>query len=307
MSRRLTDVEYEAEREANFYDGGGLGDALLGGETALAEESGQAPPAAADTVATPPANPLQMQVLSASPIETAAGTEAVVRNWLESDDAVALAATIEEAVEIAQGIRRVSTTTEYEHALDVVRTLKDMRAAAQSFYARVREPAHRTWKQVVAAEKSVQQPVEVEERRLKGLSAGWVAEQQRIRREEEDRLRQEQEAREREQREAEAAAAEAQGATAEAEAIRQAPSTAPPVALPRDQFVPKVEGVSQRVSWKAEVTDLGALVKAVAAGQVPIQALKADTVFIGKQARAMREALAYPGVRVYSEATTVTR
>jgi hypothetical protein len=40
-----------------------------------------------------------------------------------------------------------------------------------------------------------------------------------------------------------------------------------------------------------------ALVKAVAAGTVPIQALEANTVFLNGQARMLKAALAYPGVK----------
>lgn len=40
-----------------------------------------------------------------------------------------------------------------------------------------------------------------------------------------------------------------------------------------------------------------ALVQAVASGIVPIQSIEANTVFLGQQARALKSAIQYPGVR----------
>lgn len=59
----------------------------------------------------------------------------------------------------------------------------------------------------------------------------------------------------------------------------------------------KVEGVSFGESWSAEVTDMLALVKAVAAGTQPLHYLKADLVALNQAARAARGTLAVPGVQ----------
>ena len=66
--------------------------------------------------------------------------------------------------------------------------------------------------------------------------------------------------------------------------------------------VPTVQtggGISMRETWAAEVTDLMQLVRAVAAGTVPINALMANMVFLGQQARSLKQAMRYPGVRAY--------
>lgn len=49
--------------------------------------------------------------------------------------------------------------------------------------------------------------------------------------------------------------------------------------------------------WRAEVVDLLALVKAVAEGQVPVEALQPNAAFLDGHAARDREALAVPGVR----------
>lgn len=65
---------------------------------------------------------------------------------------------------------------------------------------------------------------------------------------------------------------------------------------------PKVEGVSGRTTYTAEVTDLMALVRAVAAGQAPLECVRADEKFLGAQARAFkRTGVLYPGVQASAQ------
>ena len=46
------------------------------------------------------------------------------------------------------------------------------------------------------------------------------------------------------------------------------------------------------------MTDLAALVAAVAAGEVPLAALEPHLPFLNQQARALKDELRYPGVQV---------
>lgn len=94
---------------------------------------------------------------------------------------------------------------------------------------------------------------------------------------------------------AQAVSLESNGHKAAAEALMAAPVVAPAVFVPKT--TPTGFGNATRRTWGAEVTDLMALVKAVAAGTVPIQALEANTVFLNGQARMLKAALSYPGVR----------
>lgn len=94
---------------------------------------------------------------------------------------------------------------------------------------------------------------------------------------------------------AEAAELERNGNKAAAEAVMAAPVAPAPVFIPKT--TPGGYGQFTRKVWNAEVVDMLVLVKAVAAGQVPIQALQADKVFLNSQARSLKGAMAYPGVR----------
>lgn len=71
--------------------------------------------------------------------------------------------------------------------------------------------------------------------------------------------------------------------------------------------VPKVEGLSTRTLWSAEVTDLMALVKAVAAGKVPIEALQPNMTVLNTLAVAARSTLAIPGVKAVSRSIKAQR
>jgi hypothetical protein len=70
----------------------------------------------------------------------------------------------------------------------------------------------------------------------------------------------------------------------------------------------KVAGISGRMTYSAEVIDLLALVKAVAAGAAPIECLQADTKFLGAQARAFKKAgQLFPGVVAKEERSIAAR
>jgi len=113
---------------------------------------------------------------------------------------------------------------------------------------------------------------------------------------------------------AEAAAAEAVGDAELAERIvseRQVvelpaprPVLLPPVSVPT---LPRVAGVSSRESWRAEVTDLMVLVKAVAAGIQPITLVEANMVALNGLARSLKQAMRVPGVRAKNDPSTSTR
>lgn len=165
------------------------------------------------------------------------------------------------------------------------------------------------------------------ERVLKGSMLTYTTEQERkaaeARRQAEEKARVErerlaaeerarQEAAEKARREAEAAAAagnaiaaaeaaaRAEQAQAEADAAAQEAAV---VTLPPVVTAPaRVTGISSRTTYSAQVDDLLALVKAVAEGKAPVEALQANTVFLGAQARAFKKAgPLYPGVTVVAD------
>lgn len=78
-------------------------------------------------------------------------------------------------------------------------------------------------------------------------------------------------------------------------------------AIAAKPFVPEVQGLSFTERWHAEVTSLLDLVKAVASGKAPIEALSPDYVWLNIQARSFKEKLSIPGVKAVSESSSTIR
>lgn len=125
----------------------------------------------------------------------------------------------------------------------------------------------------------------------------WDAEQLKIKQEEERRLREIARKEEEERKLQEAIELEAQGEKEEAVRVLDAPSLPPPVMV-QTAVAPQIAGKVSRKTYKAQVTNLRELVVAVAKGTAPLEAVKADEVFLNRQAVSYREGLAYPGVAV---------
>lgn len=150
-------------------------------------------------------------------------------------------------------------------------------------------------KSLVAKRDAMLIPVGEQKNSLRLGMKTFEDEQERIRRAEQARLEEEARKAAEEAALAQAVALEQNGHKAAAEAVIAAPVVAPAVYV--QKTTPTGFGNATRRTWGAEVTDLMALVKAVAAGIVPIQAIEANTVFLNGQARMLKQALAYPGVR----------
>ena len=159
------------------------------------------------------------------------------------------------------------------------------------------QSAHKAWKDARKRADEFYNPVDEAEAIVKPAMATWWEQEER------ERLRKQQEAdleaqkREQDRIVAEAVKASENGNEAAAEAILDQPVIVAPVVMPS---VSQVKGVSMREVWQYEVTNLMELVKAVAAGKVPLGALQANAMFLGQQARSLKGECRYPGVRVWS-------
>jgi hypothetical protein len=70
---------------------------------------------------------------------------------------------------------------------------------------------------------------------------------------------------------------------------------------------PTAAGISTRETWRAEVVDFAALVKAAAADAALLSLLLPNTAEIGTRVRATKGETAIPGIRAYSETTIAAR
>lgn len=221
----------------------------------------------------------------------------------------------------------------FEIAGDDLRAVKALQKEVEEKRTSITGPLNQAVKAVNDLFRPPKEYLDKAEATIKRAIVTWTTEQERLaveaRRKAEEEARAERErlaAVEREQAEAarraqeEAqAAAEAgdQEAAAAAMAAAQAAQEQAAVAALTSQVVTvapaveapaKVTGISGRVTYGAEVVDLLALVKAVAAGQAPIECIQADTKFLGAQARAFKKAgQLYPGVVINAERSISAR
>lgn len=93
----------------------------------------------------------------------------------------------------------------------------------------------------------------------------------------------------------------------EAQALIDAPPPAPVVFTPPVKGVAKVEGVSFRTTWEAEVKDLKALLKAVLAGTAPINAVEPNMKVLHGLARSLQKHMNIPGVEAKEKRSSAVR
>ena len=139
---------------------------------------------------------------------------------------------------------------------------------------------------------------------IKRSMLGYSQEVERKRREEEA-IAQEIVRKEQEKLRRQADAAAAKGREERAEELRfQADMVPVPIVVSPP---PKAAGISLREVWSAEIVDKMKLIKAVAEGRVPMDALQADMKFLNGAARSFKNALGYPGVRAVRTETMAAR
>lgn len=181
----------------------------------------------------------------------------------------------------------------YDRAAELLLSIKDLRKQISETFKPIIEKAHQAHKEALNQQRKVETPLIEAEAIIKPRMAEFLAEAERIRKAEEERLRKLAEKAEEERRLAEALQAEEEGLPEEAEAIlNDRPAWIPPPIVPKT--VQTGSGISLKQNWKFEVAD---------ASKLPREYLMPDMVKIGGIARAMKSATNIPGVRVWSEDT----
>jgi hypothetical protein len=209
----------------------------------------------------------------------------------------------QKTVEAAKIITSVETPEQAELATEIGRTLQGQIQESEMFFKPVKSQIDDIKKPVLEAEKKDITPMQAEKVRIGSLLTAYsrkvAAERERVEREARaaaDRAAQEAQL-------DRAIELEAEGDIGQAEAVLEDAPIAVAVVTGRSAPV-QVAGQIGRKTYRAEVTNLLELVKAVAAGKVHIGALKADESFLNKQANAFRESFDYPGCRLVVEAKT---
>ncbi len=199
----------------------------------------------------------------------------------------------------------VTDEESYRAAMELGQSCASRAKRVEEVFKPARESTHRAWKAVTELIASFVVPLESAKKLCTGKAVAWQRAEEARRAEE---VRKAQEA-ERKRAEGEAiaraVALEAKGKPEQAAAVLAKPVPVPVVAAPVAVEAPK--GATVRSNWQAEVTDLAALVKAVADGAVGIDVLDANMVVLRKIAKDTKGATKIPGVHFWDEGTVAFR
>lgn len=202
----------------------------------------------------------------------------------------------------------VATAEQYASAGELLKGIKSLRAKiAETFDPHVKR-AHEAHKALVKEKADAEAPLAEAERILKAALIAFDQEQERLRVAEQRRLDEIARAEEETRRLNLAAAMEKEGNTfgdaamvAEAEELISAPVMVAAPAVART--TPKVSGIAMATTYRAQVTDLLALVKHVAANPQLLPLLQVNQTALNGQARSLKTSLRLPGVQVLADQT----
>lgn len=197
----------------------------------------------------------------------------------------------------------VTDPPSFERAGLFLRTVKEYLKRVDEVFQPIVQKAHAAWKEALGQKQKLETPALEAERALKATRAAWDEKQRALIREAEAQAAQERRRLEDEAKLQAALEAESRGDQEGAARILEAPAPPVPIIVPMavTPTLPKSEGSSFRTYYRAEVTDLRALIVAVAAGTASMTYLQPNMVALNGSARALKEELKVPGVRVILE------
>lgn len=196
------------------------------------------------------------------------------------------------ATQLALGIQDEAT---FKQAAEYVVTLKGAIKKWDSIIGPMCDAARKSWQEANALRSKVEDPLKnAIANILTPRMSSFRQAQERRRQAEEDRLAAEAKKRAEDEALENAQELHNAGFAKEAEAMIAAPVAVATPVVPKAE---KVAGLSERQIWSAEVVSKMGLVKAVAAGTVPLVALDANMPFLNSQAKSMKAEMHIPGVK----------
>lgn len=191
----------------------------------------------------------------------------------------------------------VRNQTQYNEANGFVVNIKNLQRQIKDVFGPIIKKAFDAHKEAKAQETKHMEPLLKAEVLAKSKMMDYLREQEAARREAERKLQAEAE-RKRQEAIAKAEAARVEGKEAKAEKYEE--KAANIIAPQLASTVDKGNAIVKKL-YRSEVYDLMALVTAVAAGEAPLTLIEANMPVLNSQARALKENMAYPGVRLVIE------
>lgn len=189
----------------------------------------------------------------------------------------------------------------YDYAVEILTAGSEKLKYARALFKRLKDPAYASWKNICAEENLACDPAEKGIKRIKTEILRWDAEQERLRRVEQQRLEAEAREQAEEQRLADAVHMEDQGAPAEVvDAMLSEPvHVAAPVVAPRTYE--RSSSVTYRSNWVGSCDDLFKLVQYVAKNKQHLNLLQVNGPAINQLAKALKENFSVPGCKAFDD------
>lgn len=162
----------------------------------------------------------------------------------------------------------VTNDAESEGAGLFLRGIKSLQDAIVAKFKESKDAAHKAHSSICSMEKEHLVPLKDAEAIVKKQISGYLVAQEERRQREQEKL------------------------------LKKAKPGAEVAVVPE---VAKPQGVALRETWRAEVTDFMAMVKAVASGKVPPSYLLPNEQLLNQQARSLKAELRIPGVKAVKE------
>jgi hypothetical protein len=210
---------------------------------------------------------------------------------------------VDQLVLDASKIKQVTTPEELESANNAGRVLQASTKEVADFYTPLKRQVDAFKAPLLLHEKEFAGPVDAEKRRLGGLITGYNQEVQRKQQEAERLAREEAEAAARKEQLERAAELDEAGDSEAAYAVLEEPIMAAPVVIQQEAPVRMVGQVS-KTTYRCIVTDVKALLKAVAEGKAPMQCFTLDQGWLDKKAALDKDGFSLPGCKLDKQAAT---
>jgi hypothetical protein len=210
---------------------------------------------------------------------------------------LALRKEFQPALDAAGRLAVIDTPEQAEEAVKIGRTLQAGTKEIEIFYKPIKVEIDALKKPILEAEKEDNARIDNEKKRIGSLVQVYDGKVRREREEADRKARAEAEEAAREAQLARALELAASGEDEEADALLEEPVAVMPV-FTQTQAPASAPGKVTKVTYSMEVTDFMELVKAVAAGMAPVQALQANDSFLNGYARTMKDGFSITGCKL---------
>ena len=200
-------------------------------------------------------------------------------------------------LEAASRIQSIESPEDEARTVEFGRLLQAAQKETEAFFKEIKTQIDSIKKPVLADEHAAADVIEEAKKRLGKMLTEWNRKQREIQEAANRAAREEAERLVREDLLERAVDLELSGEVEQAEALLQEPVENHVVQV-QTRVATRASGQVSKTTYSATVTNLLELVKAVAAGKAPLQAIKADESYLNKKASLEKEGFSVPGCKL---------